>query len=155
MFAAFGGEKAGDGMKKIFLFSGIAVLSGSIYWFGPLQKIDPFPDQREFQILYKAAIAELPSTAESVRIWIPVASSREGQEILDRKIQSPMPYQITRDSVHGNEMAYFELKKPFPSSLDFNVNYKARMTKPAVEQTIEEPKDADLYLKRVIVNSCG
>lgn len=134
-------------MKKIFFFSGIAVLSGLIYWFGPLQKIDLFPAQREFQILYKASIPALPLTAESVRIWIPVASTREGQTILERQIESPVPYQITRDPVHGNEMAYFEIKKPFPSSLDFNLVYKARMTKPEFDQTIKEPENPDSYLK--------
>ena len=134
-------------MKKLFVFSGLALLSGSVYLFGPHNIIDPFPDQREFQITYKASIPGLPSTAESIRIWIPVASTREGQTILDREIESPIPYQITRDPVHGNEMAYFELKKPLLSALGFNVIYKARMTKPAVEQTIEGSENPDLYLQ--------
>lgn len=134
-------------MKKLFVFSGLLLVSGSVYLLGPHNAIDPFPDQREFQIMYRASIPELPSTAESVRIWIPVASTREGQTILERKIGTPIPYQITRDVVHGNEMAYFELKKPFPSFLDLIVIYKARMTKPEFGQTIKESNDMELYLK--------
>lgn len=133
-------------MKRFFLFSGAALLSGSVFLISH-KGLDPFPVQREFQILYQASIPALPSTADSVKIWIPVASSREGQTILERKIKSPVPYQITRDSVHGNDMAYFELKNPFPLSLDFSVIYKAKLDKSAFDQGGGENKNPSAYLK--------
>lgn len=134
-------------MKRFLLFSGAVVLSGSFFLWGPYKSVGPFPEQREFQILYNASISDVPLIAESVRIWIPVASSREGQTILERKIKSPVPYQITRDPVYGNEMAYFELKKPFPSSLDFSVIYKAKPDQSAFDQAGGEDKNPSAYLK--------
>lgn len=113
-------------MKKIFVFSSAIFLSGSIFFLGLHKPADPFPSQREFQITYQMSIPEFPLAAERIRIWIPIASTREGQTILERKIKSPVPYQITREPVYGNEMAYFELERPFPPSLDFNVIYKAQ-----------------------------
>ncbi|OGX04731.1 MAG: hypothetical protein A3G87_03625 [Omnitrophica bacterium RIFCSPLOWO2_12_FULL_50_11] len=141
-----GGEQAGDGMKKIFLFSGVALVSGSVFLLGPHRALNPFPAQREFKILYKTSIPELPLTAEHVRIWIPVASTREGQTILERKIESPVPYQITRDPVYGNEMAYLELKRPFPQRLDLKVIYSAEIVRDLYEKRNGE-QNPEQYLK--------
>ena len=134
-------------MKRILLFSGAVLLSGSVWFFNPAKTADPFPAEREFQILYQARISELPSDSGDVRIWIPIASSRESQTILEKRIESPVPYQITREPIYGNEMAYFELKKPFPPSLDINVIYDAKIAKPELNQTSEEQKNLNLYLK--------
>ena len=76
----------GDGMKKMFLFSGAVLLSGSAYFLGPIQPNNPFPALREFEIVYKASVEDFPADAATVKIWMPVASSRDGQTILERKI---------------------------------------------------------------------
>ena len=138
-------EKGGR-MKKLLLFSGAILLSGSVYFFNPFQTVNPFPDRREFRVAYKASIPDFPSEAEEVKIWIPLASTREGQTILDRKIESPLPYEITREPEHGNEMAYFELKSPFPESLELEVIYSARIARDLYEK--ENGKlNPDRYLK--------
>jgi len=121
-------EKGGR-MKKLLLFSGAILLSGSVYFFNPFQTVNPFPDRREFRVAYKASIPDFPSEAEEVKIWIPLASTREGQTILHREIKSPVAYQITRDPVYDNEMAYLELKQPLPESLDLEVTYSAEIAK--------------------------
>lgn len=133
-------------MKRFLLFSGVVVLSGSYFLWGPQKLLDPFPEQREFQIRYKASISEFPLTAESVRIWIPLASTCEGQTILERNIESPVPYQVAHESIHGNEIAHLELKKPFPPALDIDITYKAKMMKPELNRT-KESKGLKLYLK--------
>lgn len=134
-------------MKKLFVFFGAVIFLVAIYLFELRQATDPFPFQREFEIAYQASVPELPPVAKSVRVWIPLASAREGQAILERKIKSPAPYQVTRDPEYGNEMAYFELEHPFPPSLDFSVSYKAKMTKPLDGQIRKEGKDPNVYLK--------
>ncbi|MBI4394718.1 MAG: transglutaminase domain-containing protein, partial [Candidatus Omnitrophica bacterium] len=143
-------------MKKLFLFSGFLFLSGSFYWLGASRSVDFFPAQREFQITYKASIPEFPQAAEHIRIWIPIASSREGQTILERKIESTVPYQITHELANNNEVAYLEAKKPFPSSLNFNAIYRVRTAEPTFDQQKKEPQDVDFYLKPsrlMVINS--
>lgn len=134
-------------MKKLFLFSGVVVFSGYIFFLVPHRTIDLFPSQREFQITYKASIPRLPQAAERIRVWIPIASTREGQTILERKIDSPVPYEVTPDPEYGNEMTYIELRNPFPASLEFNITYKARMTKVAFDRANERDESQNTYLK--------
>ncbi|MBI4358000.1 MAG: transglutaminase domain-containing protein [Candidatus Omnitrophica bacterium] len=133
-------------MKKLFLFAGFLFLSGSFYWLGPHRANDPFPAQREFQIIYQAQVPEPPLDAKSVRIWIPLASTREGQTILERNVESAAPYRITRDPQYGNEMAYLELERPFLPSLDFNITYKAKLTKPLSNTVFENDENPSAYL---------
>lgn len=133
-------------MKKLFLFSSAALLSGSLYWFCPHPAIHPFPSKLRFEIVYKASIGRLPPAAENIKIWIPVASTREGQTILERRIQSSKPYQVSREPVYGNEMAYLEMKKPFPDSLDIEVIYTAEVSRAFYEEGNGE-KNPEKYLQ--------
>lgn len=119
-------------MKNIILFSfGGAFLAGGFFVLGPYQNMhfDPFPEKRTFEVTYSAKITDIPSGTESLKVWIPLASTREEQTILDRKIEAPVSAKVTQDKVYGNEMAYFEFSRPVPSSLNFKVYYSAEISK--------------------------
>ncbi|PIQ86105.1 MAG: hypothetical protein COV74_05970 [Candidatus Omnitrophica bacterium CG11_big_fil_rev_8_21_14_0_20_45_26] len=134
-----------DMTKKMALSLGAVVLTASVYFINPLQANNLFPSQREFKIVYKASLDEFPANADDIKIWMPLASSRDGQIILERKIQTSEPYQITRDPVHGNEMAYFELKQPFPESLDLEVIYETAIARNRFEEE-NSVKNSNQYL---------
>jgi len=62
------------------------------------------------------------------RLWIPLASSADGQEILTRVItpSQAVPYQITKDAAYGNEMVYFEITDPLEDDLSIEILYRVR-----------------------------
>ena len=59
---------------------GAVLLSGTI-----LFARSPFPSVRQFELTYTGIISEFPEGAESLRVWVPLASNREGQKILKRE----------------------------------------------------------------------
>lgn len=107
----------------------------------------PFPSARRFDITYAAVFEGLPKGASDIRVWIPLASSREGQRIFEREIKAPSAYQITRDPVYGNEMAYFEIKHPVSEPLEFVVNYKAEVSRRNFMDSNNGEKNLGKYLK--------
>lgn len=116
---------------------------------GPYQSMhfDPFPEKRTFEVIYSAKVTDIPSDAKSLKVWVPLASTREGQMILDRKIETPVSAKVTQDKVYGNEMAYFEISRPVPSSLNFKVRYSAEVSKKIpVSPEVHEDK-IETYLK--------
>lgn len=76
-----------------------------------------FSPRRQFELSYAADFTGLPKDAGAVRIWIPLASSREGQTVLKREISAPVSYQVNVDPVYGNEMAYLEVQGPISDPL--------------------------------------
>ncbi|MBI4115173.1 MAG: transglutaminase domain-containing protein [Candidatus Omnitrophica bacterium] len=88
--------------------------------------VDPFPSQREFKVSYETYIGAIPQDAKKLSVWIPLASSREGQIVKKREIITGLPYRITKDPVYGNEMAYFEVSDRVPQGLNFQVTYYAQ-----------------------------
>ena len=137
-------------MKKILLFSfGGIFLAAGIFILGPQQHahIDPFPEKRAFEFTYAARITEVPRDAKNLRLWIPLASTREGQTILERKIESSFPVRITVDQVYGNEMAYIEFANPVPSQLDFKIHYRVEVSKSGSALSEVDQKRIDTYLR--------
>ena len=79
--------------------------------------------QRSFTIRYLASIHGLPATAQHVHIWVPLATSRDGQQILHRSVHAPIAYDIFTESVYGNEMLHAMLTAPVPAQLEVQVTY--------------------------------
>ncbi|MDP3919449.1 MAG: transglutaminase-like domain-containing protein [Candidatus Omnitrophota bacterium] len=133
-------------MKRTFLaliiagtaFTTIAYVSGA-------PEIGAFPESRQFQITYRAIVADIPQTAEKIRAWIPLASQSDGQTIYDRRISAPGPYTITRDPKFGNEMIYFEADGSESGPLEFSVEYRAKVDQEEFEQNAVGDQ-VELYL---------
>ncbi len=53
-----------------------------------------------------------------------MASSRDGQKVFRREIESPLPYTVNSDSVFGNEMLYAETAGPGVGNLEFKIDYE-------------------------------
>lgn len=79
--------------------------------------------KREFEISYQGTISQVSPTAQEVRVWVPLGTSRDGQKILSREIQAPVPHEISKDPEYGNEILSFSLRPPFAAPVDFSVQY--------------------------------
>lgn len=134
-------------MKRLLLLFGMASISFvSLFW-GVSALREPFPSERRSEITYAATFEGLPKGPGPVRVWLPLASSREGQVILERKIKAPLAYQITRDPFYGNEMAYFEIRQPRPESLTLAVNYTAEISRRNFLDSSNGKENLERYLQ--------
>lgn len=138
---------SGEAMKRFSAFFGIAFIAiAAGLWVLPrFQEI--FPSERQVEVTYAATLERLPEESGSVRVWIPLASSREGQTLLKREISAPAAYQITRDAVYGNEMATFEIKQPLRGPFTFEIHYRAKISWQNFTDSNKGERNLKQYLK--------
>lgn len=109
--------------------------------------------ERTFELTYQVVLPEIPRKAETLWLWVPLATSNPNQQILSRSIQSELPYRITRDPDYGNDILFLRLGAPFPESIDLAVRYQARvkerayLEEPAVEVSALGKEDRAFYLR--------
>lgn len=80
---------------------------------------------RDVSCVYLAQIQHLPHEARMIRVWVPLAKSGRGQQILHRDVRAPVPYAITQDPHYGNDILHLTLKPPFPDHLEIAIDYRA------------------------------
>lgn len=134
---------------RYWILGGLAVVvaGAGFLFFNRRVEADIFPLERQFQISYNADLSALPKDALNVRIWIPLAANREGQEILERKIEAPGAYQVTQDPVFGNEMLYFEAKGGLPEKINFKIDYRVKVNKNGFYALNNKDENTSVYLK--------
>ena len=96
------------------------------------------PLERSFELTYTIHLEPLVSETKQLRIWIPLATSNRYQTIERRMIDSPVPYQVTRDPEYGNDILFLdlrELKRP----LDLSIRYAAVVQEKALLSSAEIP----------------
>lgn len=79
---------------------------------------------RQFEFSYSITVKDLSPDQSSVRVWIPVATSDQNQEVALKNISSPVPKRMTRDREYGNQMLYAEISHPKESALTFTLDYE-------------------------------
>lgn len=132
---------------RYLVFGALALgtfLIAFIFW-GRHGEADVFPLVRQFDVTYAAKI-DLPKDTKWVRIWIPLASDRDGQRILERKIEAPGPYRITKELLFGNEMLYFESNGTLPRNPVFRIGYKVQVAKKDFSH-LKEDRNLSAYLQ--------
>ena len=80
---------------------------------------------RALQITYVARLQHLPAGAQRVEVWVPLATTRDGQHILRRSIQTAVPYDIAAEPVYGNDILHAVLTAPLPEAVEVQVEYEA------------------------------
>lgn len=60
----------------------------------------------EFDVSYRTDVHRLPSAAKDVHVWLPVPSADSAQEISNFEVDSPFPYEVTRDKTFGTKMLH-------------------------------------------------
>ncbi|MBI4352941.1 MAG: transglutaminase domain-containing protein [Candidatus Omnitrophica bacterium] len=137
-----------NGKKTLIIFFSLAgILAAAFFIFAAHASESFFPGQKTCEVTYRALIRGIPEEARSVRVWIPLASSRDGQTVLKREMDTPAAYQVTADPVYGNEMVYFDLKPPFPKPLEFQIRYEARISRKDFRKAGRKREDIHKYLK--------
>ncbi|HEV7218000.1 MAG TPA: transglutaminase-like domain-containing protein [Terriglobales bacterium] len=79
-------------------------------------------ETRHFVFHYGFVIRNIP-TGEKVRIWIPLATSNESQEVRVLSAAGDLPLKRTHESKYGDEMYFAETSKAKQSELHFEIEY--------------------------------
>jgi transglutaminase-like putative cysteine protease len=98
--------------------------------------------ERAFRIRYLAKVQSLPAGAKALRLWWPVPSSSNLQQIEDLKFSGPQQPRIGREPKYGNQVAYVEMDSP-PAEAEFEMTFtcKRREAKVALEGLAGEGTD--------------
>ncbi len=79
---------------------------------------------RKFYFVYEVALKDLPSEAGTVRVWIPLPTSDQNQNVVLKKAVSPVPPRVTREREFGNRMLFVELRHPQMRDPEFRLEYE-------------------------------
>ena len=108
---------------------------------------------RSFQLTYEVELGALPSDGKELKLWIPLAASDQHQEIHQRLIQAPVPYQVTKDPEYGNDILFLKLEHPLPRAFQLSIQYEADVREQEIRlsRSASRPyglgKEMGLYLK--------
>ena len=119
------------------LTAGLFAVAGAMLAAGAGPGPGFFPPTRECEVVYAGSIGSLPEGARELSVWIPLATDREGQKVLERDIKLPVPFEIHRDPVYGNEMASIQLAESLPEKIDFEVRYRVLLSRKHFLETRE------------------
>jgi len=122
---------------------GAAVLMGDA---GALLAADYDPSSvslMEFDVAYRTQVMNLPKDAEDVHIWMPVPVSSEAQTITDFTVDSPLPYEYTREKAFGNRILHVNTgfqPKPFAVEARYHVTRRRVGTEKATLEVSQRSK---------------
>ena len=109
-------------MKLRLIIFGVLFL-GATSWAATPAARNPGATSREFDFTYRVSLPNLPASTQSLRIWIPVATTNRNQEVKLRKTSGTVPLHITREAEYGNRMAFAEIRRPDINSAHFDLIY--------------------------------
>ncbi len=115
-----------------------------------------YGETRTFNAVDRFEITEMPPLTKGMRAWFELPLEGESaQQIADLKIESPLPYQVTKDAKTGNRFVFLEV--PPASALPVVVTVSFTDTRREVMGTNGEasPESLDGYLESdpyVVVN---
>ncbi len=109
------------------------------------------PRERSFTFEYAVTVKDLPATAKTVDLWIPVPHDDPYQRVIDLKIETPLPYKIATDA-DGNTILHMKAQRPadgaLPLTMRFNAVRKEHLTSLADREAKPESKATlDRWLK--------
>ena len=96
------------------------------------------PHSRTFDATYVATLKDIPSTATTMTVWIPLPVSRGGQKVSDVVIDSPYRWQRATESAFGDHYAYATIPRPESGTLEVRVHFTAtrrEVTTTAIAET--------------------
>ncbi len=79
---------------------------------------------RRFDFRYDVVVKNIPAGSHRVKVWIPLATSDANQEVIVKKISSPVAARKTRDTEYGDQMLYAEISNPESRSAEFVIEYE-------------------------------
>lgn len=82
--------------------------------------------ERWFEFTYVARVPPLKPGTGKLRLWIPVPQPDANQDIEEIVIESPVAYEIRRESEYGNRYAYFEASAE-EAGMGFDISMTVRV----------------------------
>jgi transglutaminase-like putative cysteine protease len=109
-------------MKRALAFTAALTLSASSL---------RTPRERSFSFEYAITVKDLPATAKTIDLWVPVPHDDPYQRITDLKFETPHPYKIATDA-DGNSILHMKIARPadgaVPLTMRFNAVRKEHLT---------------------------
>jgi len=107
----------------------------------------PFDVSSRYQFHYTVEVPASSNGEEFISLWIPYPTEDQFQRVLSFKVESPLPYRITREKQFGNKMIYIEGKRgASPLNIRFTYvierdPYKGIKKELLAELDFSDPKD--------------
>lgn len=99
-----------------------------------------------FRFTYAGTIDGVTPGAPA-RVWLPLATDRFGQKIVEVEFSPPAEFRRTRERRFGNELLYFEAEADAAGEISFGVEYLVeRKELTPREAELVSPEDRRLYL---------
>lgn len=112
--------------RRRLLMAGVVVASAAgaaaVCWGSTV-----LPSGRDIELTYRARLPALPTGAQDVQVWIPLAKTGAEQRILRREVRSPVPYTVEQDPDYGNDLLHLTLTSSSPHPIEIAVDYRARL----------------------------
>ena len=96
--------------------------------------------QRTVDFTYQISLQDVPSGADSIRVWIPLPQTTEAQCVSQIRIDAPGGFKIVSEPTYGNEFAYVEL----PSDAGRSLTVSYRISRSARAELIKGPGNRTL-----------
>jgi transglutaminase-like putative cysteine protease len=109
------------------------------------------PRERSFSFEYAVTVKDLPATAKTIDLWVPVPHDDPYQRITDLKFETPDSYKIATDA-DGNAILHMKVARPVdgavPLVMRFNAVRQEHLTSLTDRETKPESKAVlDRWLK--------
>src|SRR5687768_5074838 len=98
--------------------------------------------ERTFRVRYLAKVESIPAGTQKLRLWWPIPSSNNLQQIEDLQFAGTLQPRLVRETKYGNQIAYVELDSP-PSQVETEMTFtcKRREARVALEGLAAEGTD--------------
>src|SRR5258708_3172066 len=84
------------------------------------------PRTRDFDFTYSAHVAELPTDAHRVDVWLPYPTSDANQEVTVTGVSAPVKHEVVKDSKYGNSILHLSVADPKVHDFDVEVKVHVR-----------------------------
>jgi len=82
---------------------------------------------REVAITYVARVEAPRQSTGEIQLWVPLAKTREDQEVLAREAHAPAPYTVAQDPDFGNDVLHLTLRQPVEVPIEVSIDYRVRL----------------------------
>lgn len=72
----------------------------------------PPPARLLHEVTYTTTVPTPPAGTKKVEVWLPVPFEDDTQRVLCLKVKADVPWELTRDRVHGNRMLHAVVESP-------------------------------------------
>lgn len=137
-----------------------ALILGVLLYFTAILFADNAPNQRTVSLEYQFKITDLPKTAKTVCVWVPIPPTNAWQELKSFTVSGNQKYRLVNEPVHKNRYLYFSCSQEtldatntVAATITFNVARSAYRILPPASQSERFVKERPSVLKRALASN--